>query len=81
MRRLRLARIKPTNPDWVELVLVGVLLIWTITTFYLLRQAATFETISAISWTSLTTFFVGFSSIVLIVIAVILASIRKELVR
>jgi len=78
---IRLKKYKSKDPDMIELVLIGILAIWTISSFYLLYQASTFETIHVVSWSSLTTFFVGFSSIVLIVIAVILADIRKEVVR
>ena len=67
------------DPDFIEVVLVLILAIWTISVFYLLRQAATLTEINLISWTSLVAFFTGFSSIVLIVIAVIVADIRKEL--
>jgi hypothetical protein len=76
-----LAQTKVNNPDLIELVLAGVLVIWTLSSFLLLNQAATLNTPNLISWTSLTTFFVGFSSIVLIVIAIILADIRKSLSR
>jgi len=70
-----------SDPDLVELVLVVVLAVWTVSVFYLLRQAATLVEINLVSWASLTTFFTGFSSIVLIVIAVIVADMRKEVLR
>ena len=85
IKRLRKIRIKKTSirdPDLIEIGLVSVLVIWSLSAFILLQQAAN---ISAgnylLSWTSLTTFFIGVISVVLIVIAIILADIRKELVR
>ncbi len=77
--KFRLSETKVKEPDAVELVLIGILVIWTVAAFYLLRMASTFEIESLVSWTSLTAFFVGFSSIVLIVIAILLADIRKSL--
>ena len=70
-----------SNPDLIELVLVIILAIWTVSVFYLLRQASTFAEINLVSWTSLTAFFTGFASITIIVIAIIVADIRKELSR
>jgi len=69
------------DPDFVELLLIGILSIWTISAFYLLRKAATMVTLDLLSWTSLTAFFAGFGTIVLLVIAILVADIRKELVR
>lgn len=68
------------NPDIIELVLVGILAIWTVTTLLLIKQAITVTGFNMLSWTSLTTFFTGFMSIVGLVIAVIIADIRKEIV-
>lgn len=68
------------NPDFIELGLIAVLVIWSLSAFILLQQAADISA-GLLSWTSLTTFFTGMCSIVLVVIAVILADIRKELVR
>lgn len=68
------------NPDLIELVLVGILAIWTVTTLLLIKQAITVTGFNMLSWTSLTTFFTGFMSIVGLVIAVIIADIRKEIV-
>jgi len=77
-KNIGLSKTKVKDPDIIELVLVGVLLIWTVSSFMLLNKAATLATPNLISWTSLTTFFTGFASIVLIVIAIIVADVRKE---
>jgi len=70
------------NPDFIEVGLIGVLVIWSISAFILLQQAANIQVGNyLLSWTSLTTFFSGIISIVLIVIAIILADIRKALAR
>ena len=69
---------KMKGPDLVEVGLIGISAIWTIVTLALLRQAATMPEINLISWTSLTAFFVGFGGIVLLVIAILLADIRKK---
>jgi hypothetical protein len=68
------------DPDLIELVLVGILAIWTVSIILLIRQAVTITGFNILSWTSLTTFFMGFTSIVALVIAVIVADIRKEIV-
>ena len=77
--------IRPTvikNPDFIELGLIGVLVIWSISAFMLLQQASEIGLVNGLlSWTSLTAFFTGMCSVTLIVIAIILADIRKELVR
>lgn len=69
------------DPDMIELVLIGILAIWTVSTILLIRQAITVTGFNMLSWTSLTTFFVGFLSIVALVVAIIVADIRKEIVR
>ena len=66
------------NPNLVQSVLVLILAVWTISVFYLLRQASTFAINNLVSWTSLTAFFTGFGSIALIVIAVLLADLRRN---
>ncbi len=68
------------EPDIIELVLIGILAIWTVSIILLIRQAITVTGFNMLSWTSLTTFFIGFTSIVALVIAVIVADIRKEVV-
>lgn len=75
-------RTRYNNPDAIEVILVVALAIWTISVFYLLRQAATFGDIgSIVSWTSLSAFFTGFGSIALIVIAIMVADIRKLMLK
>jgi hypothetical protein len=70
------------NPDFVELGLIGVLVVWSISAFMLLQQATQLGISSGLlSWTSLIAFFTGMCSVVLIVIAIIIANIRKELVK
>ncbi|MBT4114377.1 hypothetical protein HOE41_01900 [Candidatus Woesearchaeota archaeon] len=85
MRKIRKLRMEKTivrNPDFIEVGLIGVLVIWSISAFILLQQAANIQVGNyLLSWTSLTTFFSGIISIVLIVIAIILADIRKALAR
>jgi hypothetical protein len=77
-----LERTKTSSPDFIEIGLIGALVIWSVSAFILLQQAADISTANyLLSWTSLTTFFAGIISIVLIVIAVILADIRKALTR
>jgi len=46
---------------------------------WLLQMAATAKVLELLSWTSLLAFFMAFASIVLVVIAILLADIRKEL--
>jgi hypothetical protein len=70
------------NPDIVELGLISVLVVWSISAFMLLQQAANLGIASGLlSWTSLIAFFTGMCSVILIVIAIIVANIRKELVK
>jgi len=71
-------RMKLKDPDMIEMLLIGILAIWTISTFYLLRTASTLATIDSVSWSSLTAFFTGFGTLVLLVIAVLVADIRKK---
>jgi len=70
------------NPDFIELGLISVLVVWSISAFMLLQQAANLGIASGLlSWTSLIAFFTGMCSVILIVIAIIVANIRKELVK
>ena len=64
--------------DFIEKGLLGILAVWIIAVLYLVNQAATAE-LNVLSWVSLTTFFSGFSSVVLIVVAILLARIGKDL--
>ena len=67
------------KPDWVEFGLVIILAVWGISVIWLLQKVVTARSFELLSWTSLQTFFVGFISIVLIAIAILLADIRKEI--
>ncbi|MFH0868806.1 MAG: hypothetical protein V1839_01115 [archaeon] len=71
--------IKSSKPDSVEAILVIVLAVWTIVTMWLLERAISFQVQSLITWQALSTFFMAFISILVIVIAVILADMRKEM--
>ena len=64
--------------DFIEKGLLGILVVWILAVLYLVNQAATAE-LNVLSWVSLTTFFSGFSSVVLIVIAILLARIKRDL--
>tara|TARA_Y100000310_G_C20440316_1_gene695780 strand:+ start:56 stop:283 length:228 start_codon:yes stop_codon:yes gene_type:complete len=66
------------KPDFTEWMLLSILVIWVFSSIYLINQAATSE-LNLLSWTSLSTFFLGFSSVTLIVIAIILTRIRRQL--
>lgn len=70
---------KTKAPDIVELAMLGILVIWIITTIWLLARAMTLPILSSITWESLQTIFTAFISITILVLAVILADIRKEL--
>jgi len=63
---------------FVEKGLLGILIVWIVAVLYLVNQAANAE-LNVLSWVSLTTFFSGFSSVVLIVIAILLARIKRDL--
>ena len=63
---------------FVEKGLLGILVVWIVAVLYLINQAASAE-LNVLSWVSLTTFFSGFSSVVLIVIAILLARIKRDL--
>ncbi len=64
--------------DFIEKGLLGVLAVWILAVLYLVNQAATAE-LNVLSWVSLTTFFSGFSSVALIVVAILLAKIGRNL--
>ena len=70
---------KITKPDFVEATLVIVLALWTIIVMWLLQKAITATIISSLTMESLVVIFTAFMTIILLVIAVILADIRKEL--
>ena len=70
---------KVKQPDMTELGLIAVLVVWSVAVLWLIQKAVTARVMEILSWTSLTTIFIAFSSIVLLVIAILLADIRKEL--
>ena len=70
---------KITKPDFVEATLVIVLALWTVLVMWMLQKAITATIISSLTMESLVVIFTAFMTIVLLVIAVILADIRKEL--
>jgi len=74
-----LKQTKSTRPDMVEALLVIILAIWTIVSMWLLDKAISFQVQSLLTWQSLSTFFMAFTSIIVLVIAVILADVRKEI--
>lgn len=70
---------KIKKPDAVELGLVIVLAIWSLSVIWLLERAITAQFIEVISWMSLTAFFAGFASVMVVVLAILVADIRKEI--
>jgi len=69
---------KITKPDAIEATLIIILAIWIISTLWLLDKAIMLEVQSLLTWQSLTTFFAAFATIVMLVIAILVADIRKE---
>ena len=74
-----LKQTKITKPDFVEASLVLILACWIVAVIWLLRSAITAKVISIFTMESLNVIFLAFTTIVLLVIAVIIADIRKEL--
>lgn len=77
-----MAVLKPTRmskPDLVEAALVIILAIWVISVLWLINTALQQEVISSLTIESLSMFFLAFSTVVLLVIAIIMADIRKEI--
>ena len=74
-----LKQTKVTAPDFVEALLIIILAIWVLIVLWLIERAITFDIQSIITWQSLTTFFAAFASIIVLVIAVLVADIRKEI--
>jgi len=64
--------------NFIEKGLLGILAVWILAVLYLVNQAATAE-LNVLSWVSLTTFFSGFSSVALLVVAILLARIGRNL--
>jgi chromate transport protein ChrA len=67
-----------TKPGIVDGVLILVLVIWIITVFVILNKTLTADNITA-GLLSITAFSTLFSSIMMIIIAVLLEGIRKEI--
>jgi hypothetical protein len=74
-----LKQTKITKPDFVEASLVLILACWVTAVLWMLQKAITAEVISMLTMESLNVIFLAFTTIVLLVIAVILADMRKEL--
>jgi hypothetical protein len=74
-----LKKTKITKPDFVEASLVMILAFWIVIVLWLLQKAITATIISSLTMESLVVIFTAFMTIVLLVIAVILADIRKEM--
>jgi hypothetical protein len=70
---------KITKPDFIEATLVVIFAFWIIAVLWMLKQAISADIISLLTMESLVVIFVAFTTIVLLVIAIILADIRKEL--
>jgi len=70
---------KITKPDFIEASLVIILAGWIVAVLWLLQKAITAEIISILTMESLVVIFMAFTTIILLVVAVILADIRKEL--
>ena len=70
---------RTSKPDAVEATLVVTLAIWVVSVLWLINMGLSQNIISQLTIDSLTMFFAAFSSIVFLVIAVLLANIRKEL--
>jgi hypothetical protein len=70
---------KVTKPDVVEATLVVILALWIITVLWLISTALKQGTISLLTIDSLAMFFLAFISITMLVIAIVLADVRKEM--
>jgi len=66
------------DPDMTEKVLLASLTFWIVSVIYLTYKAANLE-LSLLSWTSLSTFFLGVISVILFVAVIMLARIRRLL--
>lgn len=74
-----LHKTKIKKPDAIELGLVIVLAIWSLSVLWLLERVITAQTMELLSWMSLIAFFAGFASVIVVVIAILVADIRKEI--
>ncbi|MGB9675247.1 MAG: hypothetical protein ACP5IJ_01320 [Candidatus Nanoarchaeia archaeon] len=72
-----LAKTKITKPDLVEFSLTLILAIWSILIVFLIKQAT--ASISQLTIDALAMFFTAFISISLLIIAILIADIRKEI--
>lgn len=70
---------KITQPDFIEASLVVVLAFWIVAVLWLLQKAITASIISTLTMESLTVIFTAFMTIILLVIAILVADVRKEL--
>ena len=70
---------KISQPDFIEIILIVVLAVWSVSAFWLLTKAMSFTVLSSITWESLNSFFLAFLTIVVLVVAVLLADVRKEI--
>ncbi len=66
------------DSDMTEKVLLASLTFWIVSVIYLTYKAANLE-LSLLSWTSLSTFFLGVISVILFVAVIMLARIRRLL--
>ena len=69
---------KVDRPDITEHLLLVSLAFWIVSVIYLTYKAASLE-LSLLSWTSLSTFFLGVISVILFVAVIMLARIRRLL--
>ena len=67
------------KPGIVDGVLILVLVIWIITLFVILNKTLPLDTFATAGLSSITAFSALFSSIMLIIIAIILEGIRREI--
>ncbi len=66
------------DADMTEKVLLASLTFWIVSVIYLTYKAANLE-LRLLSWTSLSTFFLGVISVILLVAVIMLARIRRLL--
>jgi len=65
---------KKLHINKIQFVLFVILVVWSIAVFSLLKTALVNNPYSIITWTSLNTIFTGFSSLALVIIAIILVN-------
>ncbi|HKZ49410.1 MAG TPA: hypothetical protein VJ110_00165 [Candidatus Nanoarchaeia archaeon] len=77
-----MAVLRPTRtskPDLIEATLVITLAVWVISVLWLINTALKQTVITSLTIDSLTMFFMAFATVVLLVVAIIMADVRKEL--